>query len=49
MMEAVLLLATISQRFQLDFIPDFPMLPQPSITLRLEQGIKVKLNSMNAV
>jgi hypothetical protein len=45
-MEAVLLLATISQRFQLYLIPDFPIVPQPSITLRPEQGIKVQLHSV---
>jgi cytochrome P450 len=46
LMEAVLLLATISQRFQLNLIPDFPIVPQPSITLRPEQGIKVQLHSV---
>jgi cytochrome P450 len=43
-MEAVLLLATIAQRFELDLEPGFPIVPQPSITLRPEYGIKVKLN-----
>jgi cytochrome P450 len=46
LMEAVLLLATISQRFQLDLVPGFPIVPQPSITLRPEQGIKVQLHSI---
>lgn len=43
LMEAVLLLATISQRFQLTVEPDFPIVPQPSITLRPEHGVKVQL------
>ena len=41
-MEAVLLLATIARKFQL-MVPDFPIVPQPSITLRPEYGIKVLL------
>lgn len=42
-MEAVLLLATIAQRFELDLEPGFPIVPQPSITLRPEYGLMVKL------
>ncbi len=45
-MEAVLLLATIAQRFELDLEPGFPIVPQPSITLRPEYGLKVKLKRM---
>jgi cytochrome P450 len=45
-MEAVLLLATIAQRFELDVEPDFPIVPQPSITLRPEYGIKVRLKQI---
>ncbi|MDJ0727631.1 MAG: cytochrome P450 [Prochloraceae cyanobacterium] len=44
LMEAVLLLATISQKFTLNLLPEHPILPQPSITLRPEKGIKVILN-----
>lgn len=44
LMEAVLLLATIAQKYQLTLIPDFPIVPEPSITLRPEHGIKVALN-----
>lgn len=43
MMEAVLLLATIAQKFQFDLVP-LPIVPQPSITLRPEHGIKVVLH-----
>jgi cytochrome P450 len=42
-MEAVLLLATIAQRFELDLEPDFEIVPQPSITLRPATGIRVSL------
>jgi cytochrome P450 len=42
-MEAVLLLATIAQRFELDLDPDFEIVPQPSITLRPATGIRASL------
>jgi cytochrome P450 len=45
-MEAGLLLATIAQRFELDLEPGYPIVPQPSITLRPEYGIKVKLKQI---
>ncbi|MES1025247.1 cytochrome P450 [Gloeocapsa sp. BRSZ] len=41
LMEAILLLATIAQKFRLNLVPEFPIVPQPSITLRPEYGIKV--------
>lgn len=43
LMEAVLLLATIAQRFQLDLVPDQTIEFQPSITLRPKHGIQVVL------
>lgn len=43
LMEAVLILATISQRFQLDLVSDRPIELQPSITLRPKHGIQVVL------
>ncbi len=43
LMEAVLLLATIAQKFQLTLVPDHPIVPLPSITLRPQYGIKVML------
>ncbi|MCL1465596.1 cytochrome P450 [Argonema galeatum] len=43
LMEAVLLLATIAQKFELSIVPDYAIVPQPSITLRPEYGIKVTL------
>jgi cytochrome P450 len=45
-MEAVLLLATIAQRFELDLEPGFEIVPQPSITLRPASGIKVRLKRL---
>jgi cytochrome P450 len=43
LMEAVLLLAASAQKFQLNIVPDFAIVPQPSITLRPEYGIKMVL------
>jgi len=35
--------AAIAQKFQLDIVPDFPIVPQASITLRPEYGLKMVL------
>ncbi len=43
LMEAVLLLVTIAQKYQLSLVHDYPIVPQPSITLRPESGIKMIL------
>ncbi|MBF2017930.1 MAG: cytochrome P450 [Rivularia sp. T60_A2020_040] len=43
MMEAVLLVATIAQKYQLKLVENHPIVPQPSITLRPEHGIKVEI------
>jgi cytochrome P450 len=45
-MEAALLLATIAQRFQIDLVPGYPIVPQPSITLRPVNGLKVQLKQI---
>jgi cytochrome P450 len=45
MMEAVLLLATIAQSFQLELDPSHGVEPQPSVTLRPKTGIRVILKS----
>lgn len=45
LMEAVLLLVTIAQKYQLTLVPDFPIVPQPSITLRPEHGLKMVLSN----
>ena len=42
MMEAVLLLATVVRRFQLQGPPERPVVPYPSITLRPKGGVWVK-------
>ena len=43
MMEAVLLLATIAQRFRLTLVPGHPIALYPSITLRPAYGVRVTL------
>jgi len=43
MMEAVLILATVIQRFRLEWQSDRPVVPRPSITLRPQGGVWVKL------
>ncbi|AFY33811.1 cytochrome P450 [Calothrix sp. PCC 7507] len=47
LMEAVLLLATIAQKFELILVPDHPIVPQASITLRPAYGIKVVLKKIH--
>jgi cytochrome P450 len=43
MMEATLLLATIARRFRLALTPDAKVTPLPTMTLRPEAGVKVRL------
>lgn len=43
MMESVLLLATIAQRFSLRAAPSPAVIPEPAITLRFKHGIKARL------
>jgi len=43
MMEAILLLATIAQRFRFETVPDHPVIPVPGFTLRPKFGIKMTL------
>lgn len=45
MMEAMLLLATIAQRFRLRLAPDHPVIPVPSFTLRPKHGIRMTLEA----
>jgi cytochrome P450 len=42
-MEAVLLLATIAQRFRLRAVPEHPVIPVPSFTLRPKHGIRMTI------
>lgn len=44
LMEAVLVLVTIAQKFRLTLVPDQAIVPLASITLRPQQGIKVELS-----
>jgi len=44
-MEAVLLLATIGQKWRLRLVPDHPVVMQPVITLRPKFGIKMQIQS----
>jgi len=43
MLEAMLLLAMIQQRFHLDLVPGHPVEPVPSVTLRPKNGIRVNV------
>lgn len=43
MMGAVLLLATIAQKFHLALVPEHPVEPYPSVTLRPRYGIRMAL------
>jgi cytochrome P450 len=49
MMEAVLILATMAQRFRLEWQPDRVVVPFPSITLRPKGGIWVKTAARNQI
>jgi cytochrome P450 len=44
LMETVLVLATIAQKFQLTLVPEHPIVLQPSITLSPKHGIKMLLS-----
>jgi len=44
MLEGVLLLATIAQRFRMTPVPGLPVIPVPSITLRPEDGIHMTVH-----
>ena len=44
MMEAVLILATVARRYQLERISDDEIVPFPSITLRPEGGVRMKVS-----
>ncbi|MBO0911834.1 MAG: cytochrome P450, partial [Acidobacteria bacterium] len=45
MMESVLLLATAAQHFRLRILPDHPVRPVPSFTLRPKYGIRMRFES----
>jgi hypothetical protein len=43
-MEAVLILATVARRYRLERVSDAVIVPFPSITLRPEGGVPMKLS-----
>jgi hypothetical protein len=43
-MEAILVLATIAQRFRPTLIPGHPVVPVPSLTLRPKFGLRMRLD-----
>ena len=45
MMEATLILSTIAQKYRLRLVPDHPVVPLASITLRPRYGVRVMLES----
>ena len=45
MMELVLLVSTIAQRWQLRLVPNHPVVPQPLITLRARHGMRMTLHA----
>jgi cytochrome P450 len=45
MMEAVLLVATLAQRYRLDLVPGHPVEPQPLVTLRPRNGILMTVHA----
>jgi cytochrome P450 len=49
MMEATLLLATIAHKFQLNSVPDHPVVLVPSFTLRPKYGIRMTLKTHSHV
>ena len=44
-MELVLVLSTLAQRWQLRLVPGHPVVPQPVVTLRIKNGLKMKVQA----
>jgi hypothetical protein len=44
-METTLILATVAQKFRLHLVPNHPVVPLASITLRPRHGVRVTLES----
>ncbi|MFL6212053.1 MAG: cytochrome P450 [Pyrinomonadaceae bacterium] len=44
MMEAILVLATVAQKYRLRLVPEHPVEPEPSVTLHARHGIKMTLH-----
>src|ERR687891_686793 len=45
MMEATLVLCTVAQRFRPELVPDYPVVPLPSLTLRPKLGLRMMLSA----
>jgi cytochrome P450 len=45
LLEGVLLLATIAQRFELDLVPGHPVEPEPMLTLRPRHGMMMTVRA----
>jgi cytochrome P450 len=43
MIEAQLVLATVIQRYEMDLVPDHPVVPDPTFTLRPKHGVRIVL------
>lgn len=43
MMEAMLILPMVLQRFRLDLVPGHPVAPEPMITLRPKDGVRMRI------
>jgi cytochrome P450 len=46
MMEAMLMVATIAQKFDLELVPNQRIVPQPSITMRPKYGLKMQVTAL---
>jgi hypothetical protein len=44
MMEAVVIMAMVTQRYRLDLVPGHPVEPRPGITLRTRNGLLMRLH-----
>ena len=49
MMESILLLATIAQKFEMTLVPGQSIVPQPTITLQPSNGVKVVLKQRQII
>ncbi len=45
LLEAQLILATIAQPYKLALLPDHPVIPEPSLTLRPKYGLRMRLEA----
>jgi cytochrome P450 len=48
-MELILVVATIAQQWQLRLVPDHPVAPQPLVTLRTKDGMRMTVHRRSAI